>query len=133
MTAGAAHGGPKQVVGLEEACARSLPAPGMLELVTQHRAERAVGNARKLAPDGEPVRRVLMPGDALAADRTEHGHRFGPDDAGRMKVGKGRRARGTLRRDDVGDDRGRRDSGIGAGRGQLLAEVFGIEQGASLA
>ena len=63
----------------------------------------------------------------------EDGHRLGPDDAGWMKVGKRRRARGTLRRDDVGDDRGRRDSGIGAGDGQLLAEVFWIEQGASLA
>jgi hypothetical protein len=50
-----------------------------------------------------------------------------------MKIRKGSRARGTLRRDDVGDDRGRRDSGISAGYGQLLAEVFGIEQGASLA
>ncbi len=133
MPAGAAHGGPQQVVGLEEPCARSLPAPGMLELVAEHRPERAVRDPGKLTPDGEPVRRVPMACDAIAADGAEYGNRLGPDDARRMKVRERRRARGALRRDDVGNDRGGRDSSVAAGDGQLLAEVFGIEQGASFA
>jgi hypothetical protein len=74
-----------------------------------------------------------MPGDAIAADRTEDGHRLGPDDPCRVQVGKRSRARGTLRHDDVRNDRGRRNSGVNAGGRQLMAEVFWIDQGASLA
>ncbi len=132
MASRAAHGGSEQLVGLEEPRPGSLPTPRVLELVAEHRAERAVRDPGKVAPKGETVRVELGAGDPLGSDGPEYRNYLGADDTRRMQVGEGRRARRTRRRDDIGDDRRRGDARVAARCDQLLAKAFGIEHGASV-
>ena len=132
MTARGAHRSSQQVVRLEEARARALPAPGVLQLVAEHRTERAIRDSRLVAPEGKPVRRALVQLDLLRAHRAKDGHRVRPDPTLGVEVGKRRRPLGPDGGDDVGDDGAGDDPRVGAGRLKLGAKPVQLEHRRSL-
>ena len=132
MAARGSHCAPQQVIGLEEARSGQLPAPCVLELVPEHRAERAIRDPGLFPPERQPVGRPLVQPGALRADRAEDRDRVGPDAAFGMQVGERRRPVRANGRDDVGDDRAGRDSRVLASRLKVGSKPVQVEHRQSL-
>ena len=95
----------------------------MRELMAQHRPERRLGNARHMAPHGDPVRPPREGSGALGAHGAKDEHGVVVHCTGRVQVRERRRARGTRCVDDPDGERRRIERGVPAGIRERRAEV----------
>ena len=95
--------------------------------MAEHRPERRVGQVRKRAPEGEPVRRLPVLGRPLGTHGAKDADGVRPHLAGGLEVGERGRPRWARYRDHPDDERGGVDAGVLAGGRKLLAEPVEVE------